>query len=200
MLRSPSGFHPRTGQPSLPDPTTFSLGEATREPAPILGSLFQKPAARPYVRLYTQSRQSSRNTDISPISQAVAAHLHQNIRHYPLPVLPPVHVFVAGPRAGEMVLDEEARQIIAAVQARAPEAFHHQVSFFTIEILYKERKADSSVSSSGAKYTSCQVGFINRHSSILVRLAMLGLPRISRRRVLCSEDWTGRRGRWRRHP
>jgi len=56
----------------------------------------------------------------------VAAHLHQNIRNYPLPALPPINVFVAGPRASEIVHDEEARQIVAAVQARAPEVFHHQ--------------------------------------------------------------------------
>jgi len=63
------------------------------------------------------------------ITSAVANHLHQNIRNYPLPALPPINVFVAGPRASEIVHDEEARQIVAAVQARAPEAFHQQVSY-----------------------------------------------------------------------
>ncbi|KIM30738.1 hypothetical protein M408DRAFT_15260 [Serendipita vermifera MAFF 305830] len=56
----------------------------------------------------------------------VAAHLHQNIRNYPLPGLPHINIFVAGPRTGQMVHDDEARQLLADTQARAPEAFHHQ--------------------------------------------------------------------------
>ncbi|KAG8871941.1 hypothetical protein FRC20_009971 [Serendipita sp. 405] len=61
----------------------------------------------------------------SPTPVPVAMHLHQQIRQYPLPNLPALNTFIGGNRMGEMAHEEEARQIIAAVQARAPEAFYN---------------------------------------------------------------------------
>jgi hypothetical protein len=57
---------------------------------------------------------------------AIAPHLHQQIRNYPLPPLLPINVFVAGPRAGEVIHEEEARQIIASSQSRGGEQMYNQ--------------------------------------------------------------------------
>jgi len=37
-----------------------------------------------------------------------------------------MNVFIGGPRAGEIIHDDEARQIVSTVQSRGPEAFYNQ--------------------------------------------------------------------------